>query len=117
MAERTAVSTATRSSNSTRNTCASTSSAAATSTKRATGRRPRDANLNVPLKPTKFVHTAGNFQEHHEESTRVNWSHPVLPWIVFFQNVDAIVGPGERVIYPEALTNELDYELELAVVI
>ena len=41
----------------------------------------------------------------------------VLPWIVFFQNVDAIIGPDEPIIYPEALTNELDYELELAVVI
>jgi 2-keto-4-pentenoate hydratase/2-oxohepta-3-ene-1,7-dioic acid hydratase in catechol pathway len=76
-----------------------------------------DVKLKAPLVPKKFFHTAGNYQEHHEESKRVNWSHPVLPWIVFFQNVDAIVGPDEPVIYPEALTNELDYELELAVVI
>jgi 2-keto-4-pentenoate hydratase/2-oxohepta-3-ene-1,7-dioic acid hydratase in catechol pathway len=41
----------------------------------------------------------------------------VLPWIVFFQNVDAIIGPDEPIIYPEAMTNEVDYELELAVVI
>jgi 2-keto-4-pentenoate hydratase/2-oxohepta-3-ene-1,7-dioic acid hydratase in catechol pathway len=40
----------------------------------------------------------------------------VLPWIVFFQNVDAIIGPDEEIIYPEHLTEELDYELELAVV-
>ena len=39
------------------------------------------------------------------------------PWIVFFQNVDAIVGPDEPVVYPEHLTEELDYELELAVVL
>ena len=39
------------------------------------------------------------------------------PWIVFFQNVDAIVGPDEPVVYPEHLTEELDYELELAVVV
>ena len=73
--------------------------------------------LRAPIVPKKFFHTAGNFREHHEESTRVNWSHPVLPWIVFFQNVDAIIGPDEPIIYPEALTSELDYELELAVVI
>ena len=73
--------------------------------------------LRAPIVPKKFFHTAGNFREHHEESTRVNWSHPVLPWIVFFQNVDAIIGPDEPIIYPEAMTNELDYELELAVVI
>ncbi|HEY7632739.1 MAG TPA: fumarylacetoacetate hydrolase family protein [Thermoleophilaceae bacterium] len=76
-----------------------------------------DVRLRAPIVPRKFFHTAGNFQEHHEESERVNWSHPVLPWIVFFQNVDAIIGPDDSVIYPEALTNELDYELELAVVI
>ena len=37
--------------------------------------------------------------------------------INFFQNVDAIVGPDEPIIYPEHLTEELDYELELAVVL
>ncbi len=76
-----------------------------------------DVRLRAPIIPKKFFHTAGNFQEHHEESTRVNWSHPVLPWIVFFQNVDAIIGPDDPIIYPEGMTNELDYELELAVVI
>src|SRR3989442_13775839 len=40
-----------------------------------------------------------------------------MPWIVFFQNVDAIIGHEEAVIYPEHLTQELDYELELAVVL
>jgi 2-keto-4-pentenoate hydratase/2-oxohepta-3-ene-1,7-dioic acid hydratase in catechol pathway len=76
-----------------------------------------DVRLCAPLIPKKFFHTAGNFREHDEESKRVNWSHPVLPWIVFFQNVDAIIGPDEPIIYPEGMTNELDYELELAVVI
>jgi 2-keto-4-pentenoate hydratase/2-oxohepta-3-ene-1,7-dioic acid hydratase in catechol pathway len=76
-----------------------------------------DVTLRAPLIPKKFFHTAGNFQEHHEESKNVNWSHPVLPWIVFFQNIDAIIGPEDEIVYPEALTNEMDYELELAVVI
>ncbi len=76
-----------------------------------------DVALRAPIIPHKFFHTAGNFREHHEESERVNWSHPVRPWIVFFQNLDAIIGPEEPIIYPEALTNEMDYELELAVVI
>ena len=72
-----------------------------------------DVRLRAPSVPKKFFHTAGNFREHHEESKRVNWSHPVLPWIVFFQNVDAIIGPEDPIIYPEAMTRELDYELEL----
>ena len=76
-----------------------------------------DVALRAPIVPKKLIHTAGNFREHHEESKQVGWSHPVLPWICFLQNVDAIVGPDEPVVYPEGLTKELDYELELAVVI
>jgi 2-keto-4-pentenoate hydratase/2-oxohepta-3-ene-1,7-dioic acid hydratase in catechol pathway len=76
-----------------------------------------DVRLRAPIVPKKFFHTAGNYREHHEESKRVGWSHPVEPWIVFFQNVDAIIGPGDEIVYPEHLTNELDYELELAVII
>jgi len=76
-----------------------------------------DARLRAPIVPKKFFHTAGNFREHEEESKNVAWSHEIAPWIMFFQNVDAIVGTGEAIVYPEHLTEELDYELELAVVI
>jgi 2-keto-4-pentenoate hydratase/2-oxohepta-3-ene-1,7-dioic acid hydratase in catechol pathway len=76
-----------------------------------------ETRLRAPIVPRKLIHTAGNFREHEEESKRVGWSHEIAPWIVFFQNVDAIVGPDEAVVYPEHLTEELDYELELAVVI
>jgi 2-keto-4-pentenoate hydratase/2-oxohepta-3-ene-1,7-dioic acid hydratase in catechol pathway len=76
-----------------------------------------DVRLRAPIVPKKFFHTAGNFREHEEESKRVGWSHKIAPWIVFFQNVDAIIGPDDAVVYPEHLTKELDYELELAVVI
>src|ERR1700691_434816 len=76
-----------------------------------------EVTLKAPIIPKKFFHTAGNFREHHEEATKAGFSHPVMPWIVFFQNVDAIIGHEEPVIYPEHLTQELDYELELAVVL
>ncbi len=76
-----------------------------------------DVRLKAPIVPKKFFHTAGNFREHEEESKRVDWSHQIAPWIMFFQNIDAIVGPDEPVVYPEHLTEELDYELELAVVL
>ena len=84
-----------------------------------TGRRSplAEVALRAPIVPKKFFHTAGNFREHHDESLNVGWSHPVEPWIVFFQNVDAIIGTDEAIVYPEHLTSELDYELELAVVI
>src|ERR1700687_1887176 len=76
-----------------------------------------EVKLKAPIIPRKFFHTAGNFREHHEEATKAGFSHPVMPWIVFFQNVDAIIGHDEPVIYPAHLTQELDYELELAVVL
>jgi 2-keto-4-pentenoate hydratase/2-oxohepta-3-ene-1,7-dioic acid hydratase in catechol pathway len=79
--------------------------------------RLADVRLGAPIVPKKFFHTAGNFREHEEESKRVGWSHRIAPWIVFFQNVDAIIGPDDPIVYPEHLTEELDYELELAVVI
>ena len=111
-----AFSTARRSSFSTSRRCASTSSDGGADE---TGERvaARRDELRAPIVPKKFFHTAGNFREHEEESKQVGWSHEIAPWIVFFQNVDAIVGPDEPVVYPEHLTEELDYELELAVVI
>jgi 2-keto-4-pentenoate hydratase/2-oxohepta-3-ene-1,7-dioic acid hydratase in catechol pathway len=76
-----------------------------------------EVRIKAPIFPKKFFHTAGNFREHHEEAQKSGFSHPVLPWIVFFQNVDAIIGPEEAIVYPEHLTQELDYELELALVL
>ena len=78
---------------------------------------PEAIRIKAPIIPKKFFHTAGNFREHHTEAQKAGFSHPVLPWIVFFQNVDAIIGPEEEIVYPEHLTQELDYELELALVL
>jgi 2-keto-4-pentenoate hydratase/2-oxohepta-3-ene-1,7-dioic acid hydratase in catechol pathway len=74
-------------------------------------------HLCPPIIPKKFFHTAGNFREHHEEGQSAGWSHDIAPWIQFFQNVDALIGNGDPIVYPEELTSELDYELELAVVV
>ena len=76
-----------------------------------------DVRLRAPIIPKKFFHTSGNYREHEEESKVVGWTHEIAPWIVFFQNIDAIIGPDDPVVYPAHLTNELDHELELAVVI
>lgn len=75
-----------------------------------------DVRLRAPLVPKKFFHTSGNYREHEDDSKVVNWSHEIAPWIVFFQNIDAIIGPEDPVVYPSHLTDELDYELELALV-
>src|SRR3984893_2156263 len=78
--------------------------------------RQEAVRIKAPIVPKKFFHTAGNFREHHEDAQKAGFSHPILPWIVFFQNVDAIIGPDEPIVYPEHLTEELDYELERSVV-
>ena len=76
-----------------------------------------DVRLRAPIVPKKFFHTAGNFAAHHEELEAVDWSHPVHKGIVFFQNVDAIIGPDDDIVYPDQLTREMDYELEMLAVI
>jgi 2-keto-4-pentenoate hydratase/2-oxohepta-3-ene-1,7-dioic acid hydratase in catechol pathway len=76
-----------------------------------------EVRLEAPIIPKKFFHTAGNFREHAKEGEKASWVSSIRPWIVFFQNVDAIIGPDTPVVYPEHLTKELDYELELAVVL
>jgi 2-keto-4-pentenoate hydratase/2-oxohepta-3-ene-1,7-dioic acid hydratase in catechol pathway len=76
-----------------------------------------EVKLKAPIIPKKFFHTAGNYKEHAQEGNSSNWVAEIRPWIVFFQNVDAIVGPDDPIIYPEHLTKELDYELELSIVI
>ena len=106
-----------RSSSSTAARRGSSSSAAATVAETGERLALADVRLRAPIVPKKFFHTAGNFAAHHEELQAVDWSHPVHKGIVFFQNVDAIIGPDDDIVYPEGLTKELDYELELAVVI
>ena len=72
-----------------------------------------ETRLRAPIVPRKLIHTAGNFREHEDESKRVDWSHEIAPWIVFFQNIDAIIGPEDPVVYPSHLTNELDHAIAL----
>ena len=73
--------------------------------------------LEAPIIPKKIFHTAGNYAEHGEEGKRANWVAEIHPWIMFFQNPDAIIGPDDPIVYPEHLTKELDYELEFCAVI
>ena len=79
--------------------------------------RLADVKLNAPIIPKKIFHTAGNYAEHAHEGSRANWVAEIRPWIMFFQNPDAIIGPDDPIVYPEHLTKELDYELEFCAVI
>ncbi len=63
-----------------------------------------DVKLRAPIIPKKIYHSTGNYDEHAQESDRSNWVAAIKPWIVFFQNVDAIIGPKDYIVYPENLT-------------
>ena len=67
--------------------------------------------------PEEAFDTAGNFREHEEESKVVDWSHEIAPWIVFFQNVDAIVGPARAGRLSRAPDRGARLRVELAVVL
>lgn len=86
--------------------------------RRTTERYPLSAvKLEAPIIPKKIFHTAGNYAEHAQEGNRANWVAEIKPWIMFFQNPDAIIGSDAPIVYPEHLTKELDYELEFCAVI
>jgi len=47
------------------------------------------------IAPKKFFHTAGIFGAPYR-GAEGGFSHPVLPWIVFFSDVDAIIDRMRR---------------------
>ncbi|MEH6576987.1 MAG: fumarylacetoacetate hydrolase family protein [Amphritea sp.] len=77
-----------------------------------------EVKLVAPIQPTKLWHTAGNFLEHIDEMGEAGYEYEAeKPWIGFYQNSTACIGPDEGIIYPQHLTSELDYELEICAVI
>ncbi|HEY3163788.1 MAG TPA: fumarylacetoacetate hydrolase family protein [Candidatus Limnocylindrales bacterium] len=89
--------------------------AAATSASIATvGRSLGDAELLAPLpRPGKIVAIGRNYREH---TTEEGVKPPPAP-LVFAKFPSAVVGPGAEILWDPALTTQVDYEAELAVVI
>ncbi len=79
--------------------------------------RLSEVRLHAPIpRPGKIIHTAGNFREHAQEAERAKWEFPIPQWISFLKSPSAVIGPYDDIIYPR-FTKELDYELEMAIVI
>lgn len=77
-----------------------------------------DVKFLAPIQPTKLWHTAGNFREHIDELNAHGIEYKdTKPWIGFFQNTTACIGPDDAIVYPQHRTSELDYELEICAVI
>jgi 2-keto-4-pentenoate hydratase/2-oxohepta-3-ene-1,7-dioic acid hydratase in catechol pathway len=76
-----------------------------------------EVRLLAPIpRPGKIIHTAGNFREHAKEAEKARWEFPIPQWISFLKSPSAVIGPYDPIIYPK-YTKELDYELEMAIVI
>ena len=78
------------------------------------GRPLAEADLLAPLpRPGKIVAIGRNYREHAEEE---GVEPPPAP-LMFAKWPSAVVGPGAEIRWDPALTGQVDYEAELAVVI
>ncbi len=69
--------------------------------------------LRVPIRPGKILCSGVNYRSHQEENPGAKL--PATPG--FFSKLpSAVIGPGDAIICPQ-MTTQLDYEVELAVVI
>lgn len=77
------------------------------------------ATLRAPLRPGKIVGVGLNYVEHVEESARTLDTDQALPSrpVLFSKPGTAVVGPGEPILHNGDMTQQLDWECELAVVI
>ena len=74
-----------------------------------------DVRLLSPVLPSKVVAIGRNYAEHAQEmGHEVDMSEPA---IVFLKPSTSVIGPGEAVQYPVGVSEQVDYEGELAVVI
>lgn len=68
--------------------------------------------LITPCSPSKIIATGLNYQDHARE---LNRPLPKVP-IIFLKPPTAIIGPEDKIILP-AMSRQVDYEAELAIVI
>jgi 2-keto-4-pentenoate hydratase/2-oxohepta-3-ene-1,7-dioic acid hydratase in catechol pathway len=81
---------------------------------------PRDAvRLHAPFRPGKIIGVGLNYVEHVEESSRSLDTAKELPDrpVLFSKPPTAVVGPEEPIQHNGNLTQQLDWECELAVII
>ncbi|GII55727.1 2-hydroxyhepta-2,4-diene-1,7-dioate isomerase [Planotetraspora thailandica] len=80
-----------------------------------TGERYPLAEVRVvaPMLPSKVVAIGRNYADHAKEMGNEAPAEP----IAFLKPSTSVIGPGEAIAYPEKLSDRVDYEGELAVVI
>ena len=74
-----------------------------------------DVRLLAPVLPSKVVAVGRNYAEHAQEmGHEVDLAEPA---IVFLKPSTSVIGPSEAIQYPVGVSEQVDYEGELAVVI
>lgn len=75
--------------------------------------------LHAPFRPGKLVGVGLNYVEHVEESSRSLDTEKDLPGrpVLFSTPGTAVIGPDEPIMHNSAMTEQLDWECELAVII
>ncbi|MFD8861225.1 fumarylacetoacetate hydrolase family protein [Streptomyces vinaceus] len=81
--------------------------------------RLEDVTPAAPLRPGKIIGVGLNYVEHVEESSRSLDTDKELPPrpVLFSKPATAVTGPGAPILHNGDLTQQLDWECELAVVI
>jgi 2-keto-4-pentenoate hydratase/2-oxohepta-3-ene-1,7-dioic acid hydratase in catechol pathway len=72
-----------------------------------------EVRLLAPVLPSKVLAVAKNYAEHVREMGSEVPAEPVL----FLKPSTSVTGPNDRIAYPVKLTDRVDYEGELAVII
>ena len=72
-----------------------------------------DVRLLAPVLPSKIVAIGRNYADHARETGHESAAEPLF----FLKPSTAVIGPGDAIVRPVVLSDRVDYEGELAVVI
>jgi 2-keto-4-pentenoate hydratase/2-oxohepta-3-ene-1,7-dioic acid hydratase in catechol pathway len=72
-----------------------------------------DAKLKAPLDPSLILCSGENYWDHRDEKPEVTRKEPEF----FLKTALGVIGPGDEIVRDERVTQKLDYETELLVVI
>ncbi len=75
--------------------------------------RLKDIKLLAPTVPSKIVAIGLNYKAHAAEFDKELPEEPMF----FFKPPTAVIGPGDKILYPSHMSHRVDFEAELAVVV
>jgi len=75
--------------------------------------KKEEVKLLAPLTPPNIIAIGLNYKKHAREAGHVFPKKPVI----FIKLTSSVIGPEEKIIIPQEVPDEVDYEAELAIVI